>query len=76
MGCTSRGAPNTWPLIAQFLLKHKNATGVVIFLDELDKLSGTSTWEAFERTEIFKLLDLAVPNGLSDANDEAFSDDE
>lgn len=74
LGCTSRGAVSTWPSIVRFLIKNQDAKGIVIFLDELDKLSGKSGWEAFERTEIFKLLDLAIPSGITDSDDEVLSD--
>jgi len=74
IACSSRGAVSTWPAIVKFLISNKNASGIVIFLDELDKLSGSSSWESFERTEIFKLLDLSIPKGLTDCQDNALSD--
>ena len=74
LGCSNRGGVTTWPAIGQFLLKHQNEEGVVIFLDELDKLVGESTWEAFLRTEIFTLLDLNLPSGLCDGDGCPLSD--
>jgi SpoVK/Ycf46/Vps4 family AAA+-type ATPase len=76
IACSTRGGVSTWPAIVQFLLTNQKAEGIVIFLDELDKLSGASTWEAFERTEIFKLLDLAVPSGLADLDNDPVSDED
>lgn len=73
IGCTTRGAVATWPSIVQFLLTNQKANGIVIFLDELDKLTGSNGWERFERTEIFKLLDLSVPTGLTDKDNDSFS---
>ena len=46
---------------------------MVLFLDEVDKLSGSTAWERFLRTEIFKLLDLGVPEGLCNADGYAIS---
>lgn len=74
LGCTQRGAKTTWPLIVTFLQKHAQKDGVVLFLDEIDKIRGDSSWETFLRTEIFRLLDLDLPEGLCDGDDDAMSD--
>jgi len=73
LGCSTRGAVPTWPAIVDFLYKNEQSKGVLIFLDELDKISGKSTWEAYQRTEIFKLLDLDIPTGMCDRNEEKIS---
>ena len=74
LGCTQRGAQTTWPLIVAFLQKHTQKDGVVLFLDEIDKICGDTSWERFLRTEVFKLLDLGIPEGLCDGDDDALSD--
>lgn len=74
LGSAARGAVTTWPSIARFLSKHARKDGVVLFLDEIDKVSGTSMWETFLRTEIFKLLDLDVPSGLCDSEGECLAE--
>jgi len=66
-------AKTTWPLIVGFLQQNSKCDGVVLFLDEVDKLCGHTTWETFLRTEIFKLLDLGVPEGLCDGDGDAIS---
>ena len=71
LGCTRRGAKTTWPLIVGFLQKHSKCDGVVLFLDEIDKLCGHTSWETFLRTEIFKLLDCGIPEGLCDGDGDA-----
>ena len=68
IGSSQRGAKTTWPLIVRFLQQNSKSDGVVLFLDEVDKLCGHTTWEAFLRTEIFKLLDWGIPQGLCDGD--------
>ena len=75
LGCTHRGAETTWPVIVQFFLKYRKNGGVVLFLDEIDKLCGHTSWETFLRTEIFKLLDLNIPEGLCDSDGNAINKD-
>jgi hypothetical protein len=42
----------------------------MIFLDELDKLTGTSDWCQHLRVEVFRLLDRAVPPDLANSDDD------
>ncbi len=78
MGCTDRGSTNTWPLIVKFLLGNKKVQGGVIFLDEIDKIGDKdgidSSWNRHLRNEVYRLLDLQVPHGLS-LNDEDDEDE-
>lgn len=74
LGCTSHGAERTWNALFDFLLKNHTKWGAVIFLDEIDKLTGTSDWVQHLRMEVFRLLDLGVPPDLTDAHDCAISD--
>ena len=76
LGCTKRGAQNTWTTIRKFLHRAKNEEGVVIFLDELDKLNGASDWQQFQRTEVFQLLDFTLPTGLVDEDDDPIGEAE
>ncbi len=69
LGCSGRGGSPTWPLIARFLRRNSQKMGLVIFVDEIDKIGGNSTWETFLRTEIYSLLDLKIPTGLNDGED-------
>ncbi len=73
LGCSQRGALPTWPNIVRFLQKNNGRDGVVIFFDEVDKLCGGSSWERFLRTEVFKLLDLEIPEGLCGSDEEPLS---
>lgn len=75
VGCTSRGAEITWSSILNFLYRNRDASGVVIFLDELDKLTGVSSWDVHLRVEVFQLLDLTLPIGLKDVDDDLVSSD-
>lgn len=68
LGASGRGAEITWPLIFQFLLQNKGGAGVVIFVDEVDKLVGDSSWERFLRSEVFRLLDLQLPAGITNGD--------
>lgn len=76
IGCSQRGARNTWPLIFDFLVRHSNKPGTVIFIDELDKLSGHTAWEVFLRNELFQLLDLLIPVGIMKDDDDDEPDEE
>lgn len=76
IGCSQRGARNTWPLIFDFLVRHQKKTGVVIFIDELDKLFGNTAWEVFLRNELFLLLDLQIPSGIMKDDDDDEPDEE
>ena len=66
LGGSQRGSAATWSTISSFLNKNKKAKGAVIFVDELDKVSNASSWETFLRAELFQLLDMHIPVGLSD----------
>jgi hypothetical protein len=46
----------------------------MIFLDELDKLTGISDWCQHLRVEVFRLLDCDVPSDLTDSDDEKHPD--
>lgn len=65
VGSSERGGINTWPAIARFLQSNRKKEGVVIFIDELQHAFGDCAWERFLRVELFSLLDLRVPHGLS-----------
>ncbi len=65
VGCSERGGITTWPAIARFLHANRQREGVVIFVDEIQHACGDSAWERFLRVELFSLLDLRVPRGLS-----------
>ncbi|MEI6494183.1 MAG: AAA family ATPase [Verrucomicrobiota bacterium] len=71
IGCTQRGAKTTWPLIVKFLQQNSKSEGVILFLDEVDKLCGHTSYETFLRTEAYKLLDWGIPEGLCDSDGEA-----
>jgi len=74
LGCSARGAAVTWPAIVEFLSKNRARDGVIIAIDEIDKLSRNTSWETFQLTEIFSLLDLRIPENVRDCDeDEAFS---
>ncbi len=76
----TRGAETTWKLLAQVLLsaiktpedKPGKRPIVVIFIDEIDKLSGTTDWAGYIRTECFTLLDKVLPLGLKDKDDDIY----
>lgn len=74
LSCTKRAATNTWTTIYRFLHSNKSSDGVVIFLDELDKLNGHCDYEQFQRTEVFQLLDFSLPTGLVDEDDAPISE--
>jgi len=66
LGSSTRGRIPTWPVIFRFLQRHHKKAGLVVFVDEIDKVTGDSTWERFMRAEIFSLLDFKIPTGLND----------
>jgi len=70
MGCSERGATQTWPMIAEFLRENQQAEGVVILLDEIDKIHGDSPWERHLRNEVFRFLDLEIPSGINLSGDD------
>lgn len=61
VGASDRSGVQTWPLILKFLLENESAPGAVIFLDEVDKLDGRTSWDQHLRTECYLLLDLKTP---------------
>lgn len=77
LGTSARGAASTWPALFKFLKNSKTAPGVVVFLDELDKIGGTSSaWESFLRNEVFRLLDLQIPQGLTNESNMVYGRDD
>ena len=86
-GATGRGAEITWVQITSFLNKGSAASKqktsedepfLIIFLDEVDKLSAAtdSSWQQHIKTECFKLLDHQIPEGIKDEFDDSFSEEE
>ena len=74
LGTSSRGAARTWSSIFDFLRQCRNGRGAMIFLDELDKLTGTSDWCQHLRVEVFRLLDHDLPPDLTDSDDDKHPD--
>jgi hypothetical protein len=74
LGTSSRGAARTWNSIFDFLRQCRDGRGAMIFLDEMDKLTGISDWCQHLRVEVFRLLDCDVPSDLTDSNDEKHPD--
>lgn len=72
LGCSERGAEVTWRTIFNFLSRNTKSSGLIIFLDELDKIAGSSSWDVHLRVEIFNLLDLSIPEGLKDDDGDLF----
>lgn len=70
LGGNTRGSSVTWPIIVNFIKKHKNKKGAIIFIDELDKCHHDSNWNSFLRSEIFSLCDSRTPLGLNDLDDD------
>ena len=68
LGTSNRGGAATWPAIFDFVERSKHKQGAIIFVDELDKCSHDSNWNAFLRSEIFSLCDSRVPINLNDVN--------
>lgn len=73
LGSGSKGAQRTWNSIFDFLVVNNSKKGAVIFLDEVDKLTGTSDWVQHLRVEVFRLLDLTVPPDLIDGDDNRYA---
>ncbi len=73
IACSTRGAGITWPAIVEFLSKNKTADGVIIAIDEIDKLNrdrtSSSSYEVFLLTEAFSLFDRRIPNNLRDQDE-------
>lgn len=65
LSCSDRGAEITWRSIIKFLYQNRREPGVVIFLDELDKLTGNASWDVYLRVECFGLLDFTLPTGIT-----------
>lgn len=76
LGCTGRGGTPSWPVIVGFLKRNHKKSGLVLFVDEIDKVSGGTAWETLLRAETFSLLDLRIPTGLNDEDGTSLSDDE
>lgn len=74
LGGNTRGSSVTWSAVVAFIKKHKNKTGVIIFIDELDKCYHDSNWNACLRSEIFSLCDSRTPLGLNDLDADEFDD--
>ena len=68
IGASNRGGSATWPAIFDFVERSKQKQGAIIFVDELDKCSHNSNWNAFLRSEIFSLCDCRVPMSLNDVD--------
>lgn len=74
LGGNTRGSSVTWPTIVDFIKKHQNKRGAIIFIDELDKCYHDSNWNTFLRSEIFSLCDSRTPLGLNDLDDDESDD--
>jgi hypothetical protein len=70
LGATNRGSSCTWPVIFDFLEKHREEPGVIIFIDEIDKCHHNSNWNLFLRSEVFSLCDARIPLGMNDSDGE------
>ena len=76
LGSADRAGVRTWQMILSFLNKNANAPGVMIFLDEIDKLADCNTsWDIHLKCEVFNLLDLQIPSGVKDDTDDEINDD-
>lgn len=58
---SDRGAQTTWVAIVEFLRRNRNAPGVVIFIDEIDKQLNQSSYDRQAFVESLMLLDGIVP---------------
>lgn len=67
LGCNERGARQTWRHVAEWLARQDSFS--LIFVDEIDKISGSETWSRHLRTEVFDLLDGRIPTGLRITDD-------
>jgi hypothetical protein len=73
LGCSNRGGAATWPAIVNFLESSKPEQGAIIYIDELDKCSHDSNWNAFLRSEIFSLCDRRVHGNINDMDGDRIS---
>lgn len=64
LGCTERGSKNTWPMIFDLLLENYNSDGVVILIDEIDKISYNTSWNQHVRNELHTFCDFQIPMGI------------
>lgn len=69
LGSGSSGARRTWNSIYDFVFNNHSKKGAVIFLDEIDKLTGTGDWSQHQRVEVFRLLDCSLPPDLLTEDD-------
>lgn len=67
LGANHRGTRPTWIDIADFC--QHNDKGLV-FVDEIDKLFGFSSWINYIRVEVFGLLDRRMPDNLTFPSDD------
>ena len=74
LGTTNRGGAATWPAILNFVERSKQKRGAIIYIDELDKCSHDSNWNAFLRSEIFSLCDCRVPMNINDLEGDIVSE--
>jgi len=74
LGCSGRGSSPTWPCIHEFLVRCGHQKGGIILLDEIDKLSDSTSWSQYLRNEVMSLLDLTVPANLVNKDDDAISE--
>jgi len=76
LGSADRAGVRTWQMILSFLNKNAKAPGVMIFLDEIDKLADCNTsWDIHLKCEVFNLLDFQIPSGVRDDADDEINDD-
>jgi len=74
LGTANRGGSATWPAILNFVERSKQKRGAIIYIDELDKCSHDSNWNAFLRSEIFSLCDCRVPMNINDLDGDIVSE--
>jgi len=74
LGSVNRGGSATWPAIFAFVERSKQKHGAIIYIDELDKCSHDSNWNAFLRSEIFSLCDCRVPMNINDLDGDIVSE--
>jgi hypothetical protein len=67
LGANNRGARPTWVDVADFCRRNERG---LIFVDEIDKLYGFSSWINYIRVEVFGLLDRRAPDNLTVPNDD------
>lgn len=73
LGSSNKVGASTWPIIFEFLEKHRKERGVIIFIDEIDKAYHDTHWNSFLRAEMFSLCDYRLPLGLNDSDNEVIS---